>query len=122
MVKHLPPIVIARRDYARLERLADDALRGRHPVGRFLMSEIRRAAVLETNKMPEGVACLNESVTYRVDGSSNFRGANMLALRGYALFGRDAGRRGRSYGSHDMVHVLDIDPRIARRCLHAGRL
>ena len=23
---------------------------------------------------------------------------------------------------HDMTHVLDIDPRIARRCLHAGRL
>ena len=39
-----------------------------------------------------------------------------------ALFGRDTGHGGRSYGRHDMIHVLDIDPRIARRCLHAGRL
>ena len=38
------------------------------------------------------------------------------------LFGRDTARSGRSYGDHDMIHVFDIDPRIARRCLHAGRL
>ena len=38
MAEQLPPIVIARRDHARLERLADGALRERHPVGRFLMS------------------------------------------------------------------------------------
>ena len=69
MVEQLPPIIIARRDHARLERLADDALRERHPVGRFLMSEIRRAVVFDTNKVPEGVARLNEWVTYRVDGS-----------------------------------------------------
>ena len=50
MADQLPPIIIARRDYARLERLADNALRERHPVGRFLMSEIRRAVVFDTNK------------------------------------------------------------------------
>lgn len=38
------------------------------------------------------------------------------------LFGRDAERGGRSYVGHDMIQVLDIDPRIARHCLHAGRL
>ena len=69
MAEQLPPIIIARRDHARLERLADDAVRERHPVGRFLMSEIRRAVVFDTNKVPEGVACLDEWVTYRVDGS-----------------------------------------------------
>jgi regulator of nucleoside diphosphate kinase len=69
MIDQLPPIVIARRDYARLERLADNALRERHPVGRFLMSEIRRAVVFDTNRKPNGVACINEWVTYRVDGS-----------------------------------------------------
>src|SRR6476620_2823097 len=69
MAEHLPPSFIARRDHARLERLADDALRERHPVGRFLMSELRRAVVFDTGKVPEGVACLNEWVTYRVDGS-----------------------------------------------------
>ena len=69
MAEHLPPIIIARRDYARLERLADKALRERHPVGWFLMSEIRRAVVFDTNKRPDDVACINEWVTYRVDGS-----------------------------------------------------
>jgi hypothetical protein len=34
----------------------------------------------------------------------------------------DTGNGERSYGSQDMVHDLDIAPRIARRCLHAGRL
>lgn len=29
---------------------------------------------------------------------------------------------GRSYVGDDMIHVLDIDPRIARLGLHAGRL
>ena len=42
MAEHLPPIIIARPDYARLERLANNAVRERHPVGSFLMSEIRR--------------------------------------------------------------------------------
>jgi len=69
MAEHLSPIIIARRDYARLERLADKALRERHPVGWFLMSEIRRAVVFDTNKRPDDVACINEWVTYRVDGS-----------------------------------------------------
>ena len=69
MTEQLPPIAIAKRDHARLERLADDALRARHPVGRFLMSEIRRAVVFDTNTVPEGIACLNQWVTYRVDGS-----------------------------------------------------
>ena len=47
MTEQLPPIAIAWRDHARLERLADDALRARHPVDRFLMSEIRRAVVFD---------------------------------------------------------------------------
>ena len=69
MSEHLPPIFIARRDHARLERLAINALRERNPVGRFLMSEIRRAVVCDADKMPDSVACLNEWVTYRIDGN-----------------------------------------------------
>ena len=69
MSEHLPPIIIARRDYARLQRLAVNALRERHPVGRFLISEVRRAVVCNTDKMPDGVARLNEWVTYRIDGN-----------------------------------------------------
>lgn len=69
MSKQLPPIIIARRDHARLQRLAVNALRKRHPVGRFLVSEVRRAVVCDTDKMPDGVARLNEWVTYRIDGN-----------------------------------------------------
>ena len=43
-------------------------------------------------------------------------------LSGRALFGRATGRGGRSYVHYDMTYVLNIDPRIARRCLHAGLL
>ena len=43
-------------------------------------------------------------------------------LSGRALFGRATGRGGRSYVHYDMTDVLNIDPRIARRCLHAGLL
>jgi regulator of nucleoside diphosphate kinase len=68
MVEQLPPIIIARQDHVRLERLANGALRECHPVGRFLMSEIRRAVVFDTNNIPESVVRLNEWVTYRVDG------------------------------------------------------
>ncbi|MGY3075101.1 hypothetical protein ACVWZZ_001472 [Bradyrhizobium sp. LM6.10] len=50
MTAHLPPIIIARADYARFERLADNAVRERHPVGRFSISEIRWAAVFDTNQ------------------------------------------------------------------------
>jgi len=69
MTEALPPIFIARRDHVRLERLASVALRERHPVGGFLISEIQRAVVCDAHDMPRGVACLNGWVTYRVDGS-----------------------------------------------------
>jgi len=50
-------------------------------------------------------------------------GADALTARNRrARFGRDAGLGGRSYVGNDMIHVLEIDPRIARRCLRAGRL
>ena len=38
------------------------------------------------------------------------------------LFGRNTGHGGRPYVGYDMTHAFEIDPRIARRCLHAGRL
>jgi regulator of nucleoside diphosphate kinase len=69
MSEYLPSIFIARRDLAHLERLATSALRERNPVGRFLMSEIRRAVLCDDGKMPDSVACLNEWVTYRIDGN-----------------------------------------------------
>jgi hypothetical protein len=38
------------------------------------------------------------------------------------LFGRVTGTAKSPYVVDDMIHVLDIDPRVARRCLRAGRL
>ena len=73
MTDRFPPIIIGRRDYALLERLADNALRERHPVGRFLMSEIRRAVLFDTDRKLDGVACINEWVTYRVDGIGSLK-------------------------------------------------
>jgi len=69
MSEHLPQIIIARQDYVRLERLAVNAVRKRHPASGFLMSEIRRAVVCDAYKVPRGVARLNEWVTYRIDGN-----------------------------------------------------
>ena len=128
MSDQLPPIIIARRDHARLERLADDALRERHPVGRFLMSEIRRAVVFDTNKAPEGVACLNEWVTYRVDGSrqseskilvcpDELRNGQMelsvLSPLGAAVLGMSAGQRIKFFSIEGGLHSVIVEGVVA---------
>ena len=120
----LPPIIIARRDHARLERLADDALRERHPVGRFLMSEIRRAVVFDANKVPEGVARLNEWVTYRVDGSrqseskilvcpDELRNGQMelsvLSPLGAAVLGMSVGQRIKFFSIEGGLHSVIVE-------------
>ena len=61
MSEYLPSIFIARRDLAHLERLATSALRERNPVGRFLMSEIRRAVLCDDGKMPRQ-RCMSQRV------------------------------------------------------------
>jgi regulator of nucleoside diphosphate kinase len=128
MVEHLPPIIIAQRDYARLERLADNALRERHPVGRFLMSEIRRAVVFDTNKRPDGVACLNEWVTYRIDGSrrsesrvlvcpEELRNGQMelsvLSPLGAAVLGLSIGHRMKFFSIEGGVHSVMVEDVVA---------
>ena len=128
MSDQLPPIIIARRDHARLERLADDALRERHPVGRFLMSEIRRAVVFDTNKAPEGVACLNEWVTYRVDGSrqseskilvcpDELRNGQMelsvLSPLGAAVLGMSVGQRIKFFSIEGGLHSVIVEGVVA---------
>lgn len=124
----LPPIIIARGDYARLERLAADAVTARHPVGGFLMSEIRRSAVLDTNKMPGGVARINGRVTYRVDGSGQCEskiliypddlrndqtGLSVLSPLGAAVLGLSIGHRMKFFsieGGFHSVIVEDVAP------------
>ena len=128
MSEHLPPIVIARRDHARLERLADDALRERHPVGRFLMSELRRAVVFDTSKAPEGVACLNEWVTYRVDGSRQSESKilvcpdelsngqmelSVLSPLGAAVLGMSVGQRIKFFSIEGGLHSVIVEGVVA---------
>lgn len=128
MAEHLPPIIIARPDYARLKRLADDAVRERNPVGRFLMSEICRAVMLDTNKIPDGVACLDEWVTYRVDGNrrseskilvcpDELRNGQMelsvLSPLGAALLGMSVGQRIKFFSTEGGLHSVIVEDVVA---------
>ena len=128
MADQLPPIIIARRDYARLERLADNALRERHPVGRFLMSEIRRAVVFDTSKRLDGVACINEWVTYRVDGSRQSESKilvypeelrndqidlSVLSPLGAAVLGMSIGRRIKFFSIEGGLHSVIVENVVA---------
>jgi regulator of nucleoside diphosphate kinase len=93
------------------------------------MSEIRRSAVLDTNKMPGGVARINGWVTYRVDGSrqceskvliypddlrNDQTGLSVLSPLGAAVLGLSIGHRMKFFsiegGLHSVV-VEDVAPR-----------
>ncbi|WP_456779012.1 GreA/GreB family elongation factor [Bradyrhizobium sp. USDA 3315] len=128
MAEHLPPIIIARRDFARLERLADNALRERHPVGSFLMSEIRRAIVFDTDKRPDGVACINEWVTYRVDGGRRSESKvlvcpeelrngqielSVLSPLGAAVLGLGIGHRMKFFNIEGGIHSVIVEGVVA---------
>jgi regulator of nucleoside diphosphate kinase len=128
MTEQLPPIVIARPDHARLERLAEDALRTRHPVGRFLLSEIRRAVVFDTNRPPDGVACLNQWVTYRVDGSPQSESKilvcpddltngqmelSVLSPLGAAVLGMSVGQRIKFFSIAGGLHSVIVEDVVA---------
>lgn len=128
MNNQLPPITMGRRDYARLARLADDALRRRHPVGRFLMSEIRRAVVFDTDRKLDGVACLNEWVTYRVDGSRQSESRilvcpdeltndqielSVLSPLGAALLGMSIGQRIKFFSVEGGLHFAHVEDVVA---------
>lgn len=124
MTGQLPSIIIVKRDHARLERLADDAVRERHPVGRFLMSEVRRAVVFDTKICPSGVACLNEWVTYRVDGSRQSESRilvfpdelrngqlelSVLSPLGAALLGMSVGQRIKFFSIAGALHSVSVE-------------
>lgn len=61
----LPPIILPLQDHLCLEALVADALRDRHPVSSFLMSEVDRAHVCDDRDVPSDVVRLNNWVTYR---------------------------------------------------------
>jgi regulator of nucleoside diphosphate kinase len=124
MTEALPTIFIARPDHARLERLAAAALRERHPVSKFLMSEVQRAVVSDSHDMPRRVACLNQWVTYRVDGSKHteskvlvcpdeFRTAQMnlsvLSPLGAAVLGMSVGDRMKFFSIEGGLHFVIVE-------------
>src|SRR4029079_15156830 len=109
---------------ARLERLASRALRERHPVSAFLLSEIRRAVVWDSGEMHGDVACLNGWVTYRVDGSKHaeskilvcpddFRSAqinlSVLSPLGAALVGMCVGDRMKFFSLEGCLHFVILE-------------
>jgi regulator of nucleoside diphosphate kinase len=67
MSRALPPVIIPAPDYARLERLARAAWSDQHPTARFLLSEIRRARVVDDTVCRDDIVTLNRWVTYRLD-------------------------------------------------------
>ena len=124
----LPPIIIARRDHARLERLAANAMRERHPVSRFLISEIQRAVVCDAYRMPRDVARLNEWVTYRIDGNKQteskilvcpeeFRSAeinlSVLSPLGAAVLGMRVGNCMKFLSADGGLHFVIIESVVA---------
>ena len=128
MPEHLPPIIIARRDYARLERLAVNALRKRHPISGFLMSEIRRAVVCDAYKIPRDIACLNKWVTYRIDSNKQteskilvcpdeFRSAeinlSVLSPVGAAVLGMRVGNYMKFFSVEGGLHFVIVESVVA---------
>ena len=124
MTGELPQIFIARRDYARLERLAASALRERHPVSRFLISALQRAVVCDSHDMPRDVASLNGWVTFRVDGSKHaeskilvcpddFRSAqinlSVLSPLGAAVLGMSVGDRIKFFSIEGGLHFVIVE-------------
>lgn len=63
----IPPIVLSARDRDRLEPLARRAIAERHPVGYFLLAELRRATICAAGDLPRDAVRLDNWVSYRAD-------------------------------------------------------
>jgi regulator of nucleoside diphosphate kinase len=64
----LPQVTIATHYYNRLMSVAAMDRHQRKPHRRFLMSELRRAALCHPDALPDDVVSTNAKVTYRIDG------------------------------------------------------
>jgi regulator of nucleoside diphosphate kinase len=69
----LPRVTIATHDYNRLMSVAAMDPHPRRPARRFLLSELRRAALCHPDALPEDVVSTNAKVTYRLDGGGTPR-------------------------------------------------
>jgi transcription elongation GreA/GreB family factor len=121
----IPNVSIGREDYIRLKKVAETARRKRHPAAPFLLSEIRRARVLD-NAPPDAVVGLGRQVSYRVNFGptvrrrlalpENFRDSDrdvsILSQLGAALIGlkaRDRMPYRDIFGALHFVTVIDVE-------------
>ncbi|GIK79132.1 MAG: hypothetical protein KJZ73_12130 [Pseudorhodoplanes sp.] len=63
----IPPLVLSSHDRDRLEPLARRALAEGHPVGCFLLTELRRAKICAPEELPRDAVRLDNWVSYRAD-------------------------------------------------------
>ena len=92
------------------------------------MSEIRRAVVFDTDRKLDGVACLNEWVTYRVDGSRQSESKilvcpdelrndqmelSVLSPLGAALLGMSIGQRIKFFSVEGGLHSAIVENVVA---------
>ncbi len=123
MMADMPPISIAFTDLRRLKQVAVRALQDRHPVGRFLSSELERASACAPEASSRCVR-LNEWVTFRADeGGSpdsrmlvlpeDFRSSTLhlsvLSPLGAALLGLQAGARMPYVGIDGVPHLAVVE-------------
>ena len=92
------------------------------------MSEIRRAVVFDTDRRLDGVACLNEWVTYRIDGSRQSESRilvcpdeltndqielSVLSPLGAALLGKSIGQRVKFFSVEGGLHFAIVGDVVA---------
>lgn len=121
--EHFPPISIAASDFHQLQQAATLALAEHDPVSRFLVSELRRADVIES-AAPLHCVRLDHWVTFRADDESllesrvlvlprNFRSnhlhVSVLSPLGAALIGLPAGSRMPYAGIDGTRHVVTVE-------------
>ena len=124
MSEPIPPVSIASGDLNRLKRLAVEAVSKRHPIGRFLLTEIERATVYEPAFAPERCVRLDDWVTFRADENEplesrilvlpdNLRNSTLhlsvLSPLGAALIGLHAGSRIRYVGFDGVPHITMVE-------------
>lgn len=124
MSEPIPPISIASGDLSRLKQVAVEAVNNRHPVGRFLLSELERATVYEPASAPGRCVRLDEWVTFRADDNEplesrilvlpeSFRNntlhLSILSPLGAALIGLRTGSRIRYAGIDGVPHIAAVE-------------
>ncbi len=123
MSAKIPPISIASKDFSVLRQVAVRALEDRHPVSRFLYSELERADIHESTATLRCV-CLDDWVTFRADEGQplesrvlvlpeKFRTGQLhvsvLSPLGAALLGLHAGASMPYAGIDGVRHVVTVE-------------